>query len=145
MKKIILICFLLPFLGLAKLDASYDLNTKVEFGFTLNDTIIEENSVDEILNIHNASIGNSLMNGTQVFDFCEYTITWTQPTRNTCDNTLNEDGILEIVFNDPINGEDLCCTNIVIRNWGTGEFIYCLLYTSPSPRDLSTSRMPSSA
>ena len=26
-----------------------------------------------------------------------------------------------------------------------GEFIICLLYTSPSPRDLSTSRMPSSA
>ena len=25
------------------------------------------------------------------------------------------------------------------------ELIYCLLYTSPSPRDLSTSRMPSSA
>ena len=25
------------------------------------------------------------------------------------------------------------------------DFIYCLLYTSPSPRDLSTSRMPSSA
>ena len=24
-------------------------------------------------------------------------------------------------------------------------FLYCLLYTSPSPRDLSTSRMPSSA
>ena len=24
-------------------------------------------------------------------------------------------------------------------------FNYCLLYTSPSPRDLSTSRMPSSA
>ena len=23
--------------------------------------------------------------------------------------------------------------------------LYCLLYTSPSPRDLSTSRMPSSA
>ena len=29
---------------------------------------------------------------------------------------------------------------------GGGEIIYnCLLYTSPSPRDLSTSRMPSSA
>ena len=28
----------------------------------------------------------------------------------------------------------------------TGEWTYtCLLYTSPSPRDLSTSRMPSSA
>ena len=26
-----------------------------------------------------------------------------------------------------------------------GMDIYCLLYTSPSPRDLSTSRMPSSA
>ena len=26
-----------------------------------------------------------------------------------------------------------------------GPFIVCLLYTSPSPRDLSTSRMPSSA
>jgi len=25
------------------------------------------------------------------------------------------------------------------------EFVTCLLYTSPSPRDLSTSRMPSSA
>ena len=25
------------------------------------------------------------------------------------------------------------------------DIIYCLLYTSPSPRDLSTSRMPSSA
>ena len=26
-----------------------------------------------------------------------------------------------------------------------GEIVSCLLYTSPSPRDLSTSRMPSSA
>ena len=26
-----------------------------------------------------------------------------------------------------------------------GEMVSCLLYTSPSPRDLSTSRMPSSA
>ena len=28
---------------------------------------------------------------------------------------------------------------------GNGGYSYCLLYTSPSPRDLSTSRMPSSA
>ena len=27
----------------------------------------------------------------------------------------------------------------------TSQHFYCLLYTSPSPRDLSTSRMPSSA
>ena len=29
--------------------------------------------------------------------------------------------------------------------YGMGLFSDCLLYTSPSPRDLSTSRMPSSA
>ena len=29
--------------------------------------------------------------------------------------------------------------------WRAGGFDICLLYTSPSPRDLSTSRMPSSA
>ena len=28
---------------------------------------------------------------------------------------------------------------------GCGKSTFCLLYTSPSPRDLSTSRMPSSA
>ena len=28
---------------------------------------------------------------------------------------------------------------------GHAKAIFCLLYTSPSPRDLSTSRMPSSA
>ena len=36
-----------------------------------------------------------------------------------------------------------------LRSWlqtkSTEQFIDCLLYTSPSPRDLSTSRMPSSA
>ena len=34
--------------------------------------------------------------------------------------------------------------DIYIGN-GASELISCLLYTSPSPRDLSTSRMPSSA
>ena len=32
--------------------------------------------------------------------------------------------------------------NVII---GSGSMLACLLYTSPSPRDLSTSRMPSSA
>ena len=43
--------------------------------------------------------------------------------------------------------------DVVQTNWKSGEVIFeqksveypCLLYTSPSPRDLSTSRMPSSA
>ena len=38
----------------------------------------------------------------------------------------------------------LFARDIISRNPGT-DIIYCLLYTSPSPRDLSTSRMPSSA
>ena len=33
----------------------------------------------------------------------------------------------------------------VEANLSAGDVIICLLYTSPSPRDLSTSRMPSSA
>ena len=32
-----------------------------------------------------------------------------------------------------------------VAGWGLTEPTGCLLYTSPSPRDLSTSRMPSSA
>ena len=51
---------------------------------------------------------------------------------------------------DPVGG----CTNLGTGNGGawpggwnssTDGFYTCLLYTSPSPRDLSTSRMPSSA
>jgi len=45
--------------------------------------------------------------------------------------------------------EDLYVTyygkNRLYHNLGGGRFEDCLLYTSPSPRDLSTSRMPSSA
>ena len=41
---------------------------------------------------------------------------------------------LELIFDIP------CLALIDDANFGT-----CLLYTSPSPRDLSTSRMPSSA
>ena len=36
-------------------------------------------------------------------------------------------------------------STIVYEATISGEFDSCLLYTSPSPRDLSTSRMPSSA
>ena len=39
---------------------------------------------------------------------------------------------------------DVVITNaLIIDHWGVVKA--CLLYTSPSPRDLSTSRMPSSA
>ena len=35
--------------------------------------------------------------------------------------------------------------NLKLQGYENGYYIGCLLYTSPSPRDLSTSRMPSSA
>ena len=35
--------------------------------------------------------------------------------------------------------------SLEIISWEGGDCCNCLLYTSPSPRDLSTSRMPSSA
>ena len=40
----------------------------------------------------------------------------------------------DVIAGVPVNKGDL-----------VGLYVYCLLYTSPSPRDLSTSRMPSSA
>ena len=40
------------------------------------------------------------------------------------------------------NAKKLGVKNIIIQDL---KDIFCLLYTSPSPRDLSTSRMPSSA
>ena len=43
-------------------------------------------------------------------------------------------GLIILEFNDAIKEGD-----------GNRLFDICLLYTSPSPRDLSTSRMPSSA
>ena len=44
------------------------------------------------------------------------------------------------------NGGQLsACNGEVWTNWKTIYQGICLLYTSPSPRDLSTSRMPSSA
>jgi len=45
----------------------------------------------------------------------------------------------------------ICCIIYPLVIWGIGQVFFpsqangCLLYTSPSPRDLSTSRMPSSA
>ena len=67
-----------------------------------------------------------------------------------------------LLHNDPVNTMDYVvdilrqvvpqlseqdALNIMLEthNNGVGLVITCLLYTSPSPRDLSTSRMPSSA
>ena len=49
--------------------------------------------------------------------------------------TLTRD---ELMYGGVINGEQLDPVGYLLKG-------FCLLYTSPSPRDLSTSRMPSSA
>ena len=42
-------------------------------------------------------------------------------------------------------GKSICYISLKEEPWLEAQFKNCLLYTSPSPRDLSTSRMPSSA
>ena len=55
--------------------------------------------------------------------------------------------LFQFMFN-PLN-EDKGLAKALHKIWldkpGHGKSVSCLLYTSPSPRDLSTSRMPSSA
>ena len=45
-------------------------------------------------------------------------------------------------WHNAMHGEDLLRQKVALA---LSELLVCLLYTSPSPRDLSTSRMPSSA
>eukprot|EP00829_Urostomides_striatus_P017736 TRINITY_DN6214_c0_g1_i1.p2 TRINITY_DN6214_c0_g1~~TRINITY_DN6214_c0_g1_i1.p2 ORF type:complete len:110 (+),score=27.11 TRINITY_DN6214_c0_g1_i1:144-473(+) len=61
--------------------------------------------------------------------------------KNVCDDCST--GMRKLSKNDP-NRYRVCddCDN-EMTNWEARNA--CLLYTSPSPRDLSTSRMPSSA
>ena len=44
-----------------------------------------------------------------------------------------------------VNSSEYLADKKIILVGVPGAFTPCLLYTSPSPRDLSTSRMPSSA
>ena len=54
----------------------------------------------------------------------------------------HEMGLLNLHIPEAYGGPGLGCMEEVLVN---EELACCLLYTSPSPRDLSTSRMPSSA
>ena len=57
--------------------------------------------------------------------------------RLTVDSTLVSDATRNVTYQ--------CADRASRPVIGNGTFSTCLLYTSPSPRDLSTSRMPSSA
>ena len=54
---------------------------------------------------------------------------------------------LVVVYREHIFRADAQTINLVktLEQEHSAPFFICLLYTSPSPRDLSTSRMPSSA
>ena len=70
-------------------------------------------------------------------------------------NNLGLEGVVTVAVDTPILPDDLglrLCESggsAYASNQGQGHWLHaawpCLLYTSPSPRDLSTSRMPSSA
>ena len=58
---------------------------------------------------------------------------------------LDENGDLQIDKALSINRSFENSMSLWASLYATGKIDICLLYTSPSPRDLSTSRMPSSA
>ena len=77
--------------------------------------------------------------------------------RLTLHNYLPQDATLRLIN---ISGQQVLATKVIggvnmidVSGLSSGTYVYevreglsvCLLYTSPSPRDLSTSRMPSSA
>ena len=74
---------------------------------------------------------------------------------DTCSDGYDNDGDTFVDEDDPdcANGRELPFYIVEAYKFGKGkkdfDFVLsgsiCLLYTSPSPRDLSTSRMPSSA
>ena len=60
---------------------------------------------------------------------------------NYAAGTWSHENSISATANDPYN-----VTTAEFGRWVVGSnYFTCLLYTSPSPRDLSTSRMPSSA
>ena len=68
-----------------------------------------------------------------------------QPTLSLedLDALLEEDEVEESVAS--LNSSEVADIIGIVVVLGFAFFSFCLLYTSPSPRDLSTSRMPSSA
>ena len=81
-------------------------------------------------------------------------VTWLKPGRYSARRPSADDVLLLIEVADSSLPGDLSEKAELYAEFGVaeywvvdvrGECIHCLLYTSPSPRDLSTSRMPSSA
>ena len=62
------------------------------------------------------------------------------------DILLNIDAVIHAASSDGVVKPNKFINDVSLGSgWIIFDICYCLLYTSPSPRDLSTSRMPSSA
>ena len=61
------------------------------------------------------------------------------------ENAGDEEGLIFVVLGNDDPGIITWVPNVLIKAKETGLALFCLLYTSPSPRDRTRSRMPSSA
>ena len=68
---------------------------------------------------------------------------YTQPPTVTISGTLQQGGVEARAETTIANGEVVTLTLVIYDGFLGGKG--CLLYTSPSPRDATLSRMPSSA
>ena len=100
---------------------------------TLTGTDVFGNNVQTT--VFTDAFGAYLFEGLEAGD---YTITQTQPEGFTDGIDIGSDGMVTSI-NDVSSNINLAFGQSI------GNVTFCLLYTSPSPRDLSTSRMPSSA
>ena len=137
-----------------------DLSTTNETGTTINLSVM----IDASSELMSYSVETSNASGTSIVS---YTLMWGDAIVITVDETLPKtaipvhwDGLPDFHnYDDDDDGHDDDDDNgppsaeQVLEWFDTNmdnyisfeEFWDCLLYTSPSPRDLSTSRMPSSA
>ena len=79
-------------------------------------------------------------NKISLIDSKDNTTKWSIKDNNKMVSTYRLDNY---IFLYTFNGWTKMYTSLI--NIETGEFYCCLLYTSPSPRDATLSRMPSSA
>ena len=70
---------------------------------------------------------------------------WPQNEIGAAESGFSEEGIeqLDLAMREIVANQDVAGMIWMLAK--DGDIATCLLYTSPSPRDLSTSRMPSSA
>ena len=138
---------------------NYSVTVRDANGCEINETvnINAGSAVDFNLTGTNAECNK---NGNIVVDLVagtpNYTISWTGPSSGAQIVTANVykiDGLIAGTYNVTVKDANNCeaTKSIIIDASGSSLGLTltntnaCLLYTSPSPRDLSTSRMPSSA